>query len=99
MAKAKGMQRYEQFVRNAKSTLTYEPGWARDNLTGNWRAIRPVKDAEKCIECDFCWLFCPEGCIERETYEADLTYCKGCGICSVECKVGAIVMKREEGDQ
>ena len=33
------------------------------------------------------------------TYEMDLTYCKGCGICSVECKVGAIVMKREEGDQ
>ena len=90
-----GMEKYEGFVRRARSTLTYEPGWSKDNKTGSWRTERPVKDDESCNECDLCWLFCPEGCIERGTYNIDYEYCKGCGICATECRAGAIEMERE----
>jgi pyruvate ferredoxin oxidoreductase delta subunit len=89
------MEKYEYFVRRTKNVLTYDPGWSCDNKTGAWRAMRPVKDAELCTACGLCWLYCPDGLIDRETFEVDLEYCKGCGICAVECKVGAIRMVRE----
>ena len=91
-----GMEKYEGFVKRATSTLTYDPGWSLDNRTGAWRALRPVLIGELCNGCALCWLFCPDGCIDRETFAIDYAYCKGCGICAEECKRGAIVMEREE---
>ncbi len=90
-----GMEKYETFVRRAKSTLTYDPGWSRDNATGAWRSERPVLDSERCNGCKLCWLYCPDGCIDSASFEPDLTYCKGCGICAQECRTGAIEMVRE----
>jgi pyruvate ferredoxin oxidoreductase delta subunit len=74
------------------------PGSAREYLTGGWRAQRPICDNEKCIKCGVCYIFCPEGCIiEREDgfFEANLDYCKGCGICAYECWPFAIKMVEE----
>jgi pyruvate ferredoxin oxidoreductase delta subunit len=93
--KKMGMKKYEKFVRRAKSTLTYDPGWSEDNPTGSWRTSRPIKDAEKCNECGICWLYCPECCITHGDYEINYDYCKGCGICAEECAVGAIRLDRE----
>ena len=90
-----GMEKYEFFVRRARSTLTYDPGWSADNRTGSWRALRPVIDFEKCSRCGICWLFCPDGTIDRDTFHIDYTYCKGCGICATECRIHAIEMVRE----
>ena len=79
--------------------MVFEPGSASAYKTGSSRAQKPLSDNSKCIKCGMCWLFCPEGCI-RETpegyYEADLDYCKGCGICAHECWPEAIAMKEEE---
>ena len=91
-----GMEKYEYFVRRANSTLTYDPGWSEDNLTGAWRATRPVKNEELCNDCSLCWLYCPEGCISFGDFEIDYDYCKGCGVCAVECRIGAIGLVREE---
>ncbi len=64
--------------------------------TGNWRAIRPEVDESKCIKCELCATYCPDGCIEiKETVEFDLDYCKGCGVCAEECPKEAISMVRE----
>ncbi len=90
-----GIEKYEFFVRRAKDVLTYDPGWSLDNKTGAWRTLRPLKDIELCTECGMCWLFCPESCNERDGYEIDYENCKGCGICAVECRAGAIKMERE----
>jgi len=91
-----GLERYESFVRRAKSTLTYDPGWSRENPTGLWRAMRPVRDAGRCTDCGLCWLYCPDGAIAAVTYDIDYGYCKGCGICAEECRVGALAMVRED---
>lgn len=75
-----------------------EPGNASAYHTGSWRSDRPVWDFEKCIKCANCWMFCPEACIHQradEFYEADLDYCKGCGICAEECPKQAIRMIEE----
>jgi 2-oxoacid:acceptor oxidoreductase gamma subunit (pyruvate/2-ketoisovalerate family)/2-oxoacid:acceptor oxidoreductase delta subunit (pyruvate/2-ketoisovalerate family) len=64
--------------------------------TGSWKVFRPEYDREKCTMCNFCWFYCPEGCIYRKDdhMEFDMDYCKGCGICANECPADAIKMMR-----
>jgi pyruvate ferredoxin oxidoreductase delta subunit len=62
--------------------------------TGSWRVFVPVKDEARCNKCLLCWIYCPEACISKDI-EIDLDYCKGCGICAVECPRKAIVMLKE----
>jgi len=88
---------YLKAVRAAKTMLIYQPGWSEENHTGSWRSMRPVVDQEKCRECGFCWLYCPDSAISRkDAITINYTYCKGCGICAVECKFDAITMNPEE---
>ena len=72
-----------------------EPGTSAEYKTGSWRSDEPVWNGDICISCMNCWMFCPEGCIS-EKFEADLDYCKGCGICAQECPVKCIEMVKEE---
>lgn len=48
----------------------------------------------RCTQCDTCMAYCPEGIIERRAdgYEVQLDFCKGCGICVVECPRHAMEM-------
>lgn len=60
------------------------------------RNLRPVMDNEKCIKCNFCWIFCPDGCIVRgEEFSIRYDFCRGCGVCAQECPQAAIEMVRE----
>lgn len=72
------------------------PGSFVENRTGSWKVFKPEYDKEKCNMCNFCWFYCPEGCIYRrgELMEFDMEYCKGCGICANECPQEAIKMVR-----
>lgn len=80
-------------------SIVAEPGSASQYQTGTWRSQRPLFDSSKCIKCGLCYIFCPEGCVEQNTegyFEANLFYCKGCGICYRECWPQAITMVEEE---
>ncbi len=86
--------------------LISEAGNAEKYNTGAWRSDRPIWIKENCIQCMFCWVFCPDSAVtvaaEGERREFDYLHCKGCGICAMECpsKVKAIVMMTEaEGAQ
>jgi 2-oxoacid:acceptor oxidoreductase gamma subunit (pyruvate/2-ketoisovalerate family)/2-oxoacid:acceptor oxidoreductase delta subunit (pyruvate/2-ketoisovalerate family) len=72
------------------------PGSFKENKTGSWKVFKPEYDKEKCTMCNFCWFYCPEGCIYRreDRMDFDMEYCKGCGICANECPVDAIKMVR-----
>ncbi len=82
-------------------SIITDAGNASFRKTGDWRTEKPVLDREVCIRCALCWIDCPDAAIrpgDDGYYEADLYYCKGCGICAKICPVGAIVMV-EEGEQ
>ena len=75
------------------------PGSACILQTGDWRSRKPVYDFSKCNKCSLCEIYCPEGCIEEKadgTFEADMYYCKGCGICAKECPTKVITMVEEK---
>lgn len=80
--------------------IVTEPGNASQYKTGDWRSQRPIFDNSKCNKkCILCYIFCPDGCIERNAegyFDANLFYCKGCGICATECRRKAITMVEEE---
>lgn len=77
-----------------------EAGSAEKFETGDWRSERPIYDADKCIQCLLCFIYCPDSAIKVEDGKVvgiDYRYCKGCGICAKECppKAEAITMERE----
>jgi 2-oxoacid:acceptor oxidoreductase gamma subunit (pyruvate/2-ketoisovalerate family)/2-oxoacid:acceptor oxidoreductase delta subunit (pyruvate/2-ketoisovalerate family) len=63
----------------------------------DWRVFHPVIDGDKCVGCKRCWVYCPEAAITMNGGKAVVSYdyCKGCGICIEECRVGAIRSERE----
>ncbi len=64
-----------------------------------WRSEKPIIDAQKCNQCNWCYMVCPEGVIyKNEKMEIDYRFCKGCGICAKECKKKCITMVKEEDD-
>lgn len=66
-------------------------------LAGDWRAVRPVIDRDRCTKCAICWLYCPVQCVvEKPTwFDFNLAACKGCGVCARECPHRAIAMVPE----
>jgi len=64
-----------------------------------------MREAERCFncglcnQCDNCQLFCPEIAVIRyhnpEGRHINYDYCKGCGLCAVECPRNAMVLEEE----
>jgi 2-oxoacid:acceptor oxidoreductase delta subunit (pyruvate/2-ketoisovalerate family) len=64
-----------------------------------------LEEAERCFscgtcnECENCYIFCPDASIlkkgEEISQQVDYDFCKGCGICFVECPRRAISLEEE----
>ncbi|HET8590834.1 MAG TPA: NAD(P)-binding protein [Nakamurella sp.] len=71
-----------------------------EEVTGTLDADTALYEARRCLSCgncfgcDNCYGVCPDNAIVKvETghgYAIDLDYCKGCGLCVLECPAGAI---------
>ena len=48
-----------------KAGRLVDPCSTRATLTGAWRTFVPVVDHKKCIKCNLCEIYCPEGCIHQ----------------------------------
>jgi len=54
----------------------------------DWRIAKPVFNKDFCIDCQFCWVYCPDLSIvsrDKKMIGIDMDHCKGCGICVEVC--------------
>ena len=51
-----------------------------------------------CNHCDNCFVFCPDIAVLKKNgrYDYDYDYCKGCGVCLLECPRNAISLVEEK---
>jgi NADPH-dependent glutamate synthase beta subunit-like oxidoreductase/Pyruvate/2-oxoacid:ferredoxin oxidoreductase delta subunit len=70
-------------------------------------ASMAMRESERCFncglcnQCDNCYLFCPDMSVVHDSNinsrHIDYDYCKGCGLCVVECPRNAMILE-EEGE-
>jgi len=54
----------------------------------SWRVIKPVFNIDVCIDCQNCWVWCPDSSIisrDKQMLGIDYDHCKGCEVCSEVC--------------
>ncbi len=65
-----------------------------------------IREADRCFncgicnQCDNCYMFCPDLAVIREKNRDErhinYDYCKGCGLCVVECPRNAMTLREED---
>ena len=70
----------------------------------DWRLIKPVFNKDYCIDCQFCWIYCPDVSIisrDKKLIGVDMDHCKGCGICVEVCPTNpkSLLMYDEHDDE
>jgi len=70
---------------------------------GDWRVAKPIFNKDFCIDCQFCWIYCPDMSIlsrDKKMVGVDYDHCKGCGICVEVCPTNpkSLLMFNEQHD-
>jgi pyruvate ferredoxin oxidoreductase delta subunit len=70
----------------------------------DWRILKPVFNKDFCIDCQFCWVYCPDMSIisrDKKMVGVDMDHCKGCGICVEVCPTNpkSLLMFAEHADE
>jgi len=70
----------------------------------DWRLEKPVFNKDFCIDCQFCWIYCPDISIisrDKKMIGIDMDHCKGCGICVEVCPTNpkSLLMFSEQADE
>jgi pyruvate ferredoxin oxidoreductase delta subunit len=54
----------------------------------SWRVDKPVFNIDACIDCQNCWIWCPDTSIlsrDKQMLGIDYDHCKGCAVCAEVC--------------
>ena len=54
----------------------------------SWRVMKPVFNIDVCIDCQNCWVWCPDSSIlsrDKQMLGIDYDHCKGCEVCVEVC--------------
>ena len=54
----------------------------------SWRVKKPVFNIDVCIDCQNCWVWCPDTSIisrDKQMLGIDYDHCKGCEVCVEVC--------------
>ena len=69
----------------------------------SWRIVKPVFNRDTCIDCQNCWVWCPDTAIisrDKQMLGIDYDHCKGCGVCVEVCPTNpkSLLMFNEAAD-
>jgi len=69
----------------------------------SWRVIKPVFNRDVCIDCQNCWVWCPDSSIlsrDKQMLGIDYDHCKGCEVCVEVCPTNpkSLLMFNEHED-
>lgn len=83
---------------------TYSLSSSYTASVADWRLIKPVFNKDYCIDCQFCWVYCPDVSIisrDKKMIGVDMDHCKGCGICVEVCPTNpkSLLMFPEQAEE
>ncbi len=82
----------------------YSPNSSFTASVADWRIEKPVFNKDYCIDCQFCWVYCPDISIisrDKKMIGIDMDHCKGCAICVEVCPTNpkSLLMFPEQADE
>jgi pyruvate ferredoxin oxidoreductase delta subunit len=88
----------------AQMDRSYSPNNSYTASVADWRLIKPVFNKDYCIDCQFCWIYCPDVSIisrDKKMIGVDMDHCKGCGICVEVCPTNpkSLLMFPEQAEE
>ena len=95
-------------IDNIATTLQEDRNYTQNSSfsasVADWRLIKPVFNKDYCIDCQFCWIYCPDIAIvsrDKKMIGLDMDHCKGCGICVEVCPTNpkSLLMFPEQADE
>ena len=82
----------------------YSPNNSFTASVADWRIEKPIFNKDYCIDCQFCWIYCPDVSIvsrDKKMLGVDYDHCKGCAICVEVCPTNpkSLLMFPEQEDE
>ena len=102
------LRSFEGAVQDIATTLQEDRPYSKNNSftasVADWRIEKPVFNKDYCIDCQFCWIYCPDISIisrDKKMVGVDYDHCKGCGICVEVCPTNpkSLLMFEEKMDE
>ncbi|MDH4944404.1 4Fe-4S dicluster-binding protein [Sulfurimonas sp. C5] len=102
------LRSFEGGIDDIAGTLQEDRNYSKSNSftasVADWRIEKPVFNKDYCIDCQFCWIYCPDISIisrDKKMVGVDMDHCKGCGICVEVCPTNpkSLLMFPEHADE
>ncbi len=102
------LRSFDGAVKDIATTLQEDRPYSKNNSftasVADWRIEKPVFNKDYCIDCQFCWIYCPDISIisrDKKMVGIDYDHCKGCAICVEVCPTNpkSLLMFEEKMDE
>lgn len=102
------LRSFDGEIKDIATTLQEDRNYSSNNSftasVADWRIEKPVFNKDYCIDCQFCWIYCPDISIisrDKKMIGIDMDHCKGCGICVEVCPTNpkSLLMFPEQADE